>query len=79
MTDIRIDDHFWQGDGEAVLTAWYFDDGDMVEAGDVLAEIMLEKTQMEIEAPQGGVLRHRKTVEEAIKKGDLIAIIESIS
>ena len=76
MTDVRIDDSFWQGDHEAVLTTWFFDDGDHVEAGDVIAEIMLEKTQMEIEAPAAGILRPKALPNEAVRKGDVIAVIE---
>lgn len=76
MTDVRIDEHFWQGDHEAVLTTWFFDDGDHVEAGDVIAEIMLEKTQMEIEAPAAGILHPKAQPNEAIRKGDVIAVID---
>lgn len=76
MTDVRIDEHFWQGDTEAVLTTWFFDDGDHVEAGDVIAEIMLEKTQMEIEAPAAGILHPKAQPNEAIRKGDVIAVID---
>ena len=74
-TDITIGEDFWQGDDEAVLTTWYFDDRDSVAEGDTVAEIMLEKTQMEIEAPASGKLHIITTADQPIKKGTVIGKI----
>lgn len=75
MAEVKIEEHFWQGDDEAVLTTWYFDDGDKVEAGETIAEIMLEKTQMEIEATSSGTLTIRTAADDPVRKGDIIAEI----
>lgn len=74
--EIIIDANYWQGDGEAVITTWYFEEGDRVSQGDVIAELMLEKVQMEIDAPETGTLRIKMPAEEPVKKGDIIAVIE---
>ncbi|RIK92344.1 MAG: biotin attachment protein [Proteobacteria bacterium] len=76
MTDVRIDESFWEGDDPAALTTWYYSDGAYVEAGNVIAEIMLQKTQMEIEAPVSGTLHHKTQIEQAVRKGDVIAVID---
>ena len=50
-TPIVIADDLWEGDAEAVITSWLVSDGAEVAAGDLVAEIMSEKAQFEIEAP----------------------------
>lgn len=77
MIEVRMEDHFWQGDGEAVLTTWYVDDGDHVDIGDTIADIMMEKSQIEIEAPASGIIRLRAAPEQPLRKGDTIAVIET--
>lgn len=73
---VLLEDDFWPGDDEVVLTTWYFEEGDAVQAGDVIAEIMLAKTQMEIEAPVSGILRSPVPIETILRKGDGIATID---
>ncbi len=73
---VILEDHFWEGDDEVVLTTWYVDEGDHVQAGDIIAEVMLAKTQMEIEAPVSGTLRSPVPLETAVRKGQAIAVIE---
>ncbi|WP_254768165.1 2-oxo acid dehydrogenase subunit E2 [Salinilacihabitans rarus] len=41
------------------VTAWFADEGDEVDGGEVIAEIESEKTSAEVEAREGGVLRRR--------------------
>jgi pyruvate/2-oxoglutarate dehydrogenase complex dihydrolipoamide acyltransferase (E2) component len=42
---------------EVVVLEWLKADGDRVEAGDPLVLLETEKTQTEVEAPAGGILR----------------------
>ncbi|MFC7051013.1 lipoyl domain-containing protein [Emcibacter nanhaiensis] len=72
MSEIKIDEDLWDEDTEGVITAWLFDDGDSVSAGDVVAEVMVEKIQHEVEAPAGGTLSIKVAAEEAVNKGDVI-------
>ena len=76
MTEIRISEELCQGDQEAVLTTWYFDDGDYVEAGDIVAEVMLQKIQLEVEAPENGILRKKVGEEQPVHQGLVIGTIE---
>ncbi len=40
----------------AVLTRWFKAEGDPVEANEVIAEVSTDKVNMEIEAPEKGIL-----------------------
>lgn len=53
-TAISVPDDLWEGDNEGVITAWLVDDGSRVSQGDLIAEVMVEKAQYEIEAPAAG-------------------------
>ena len=75
MADIRIEPSLWDDDIEGVITAWLFDDGDAVDSGDIVAEIMVEKVQHEIKAPVSGILKIEVAVEEPIRRGDRIGEI----
>lgn len=61
---------------EGTLLEWCVDEGDAVEAGDVIAEIESEKTQAEIEAREDGVLRRIYLHEgETCEPGEPIGIV----
>lgn len=75
--DITIPPELWEGDAEGVLTAWLFDDGATVKKGDLLVEVMTEKVQYEITAPEGGVLRIRTEVDDVVTKGAVIGTIDA--
>lgn len=67
MTDIIIAADAWDEDIEGSLLTWIYPDGASVKAGDVIAEITVEKLQVDIAAPADGVLSH------AINEGDLVS------
>lgn len=75
--DVRVPADLWEGDGEGVLTAWLFDDGATVAKGALLAEVMSDKTQHELEAPAAGTLRIQKAVDDVVHKGDVIGTIDA--
>lgn len=75
-TPIVIADDLWEGDAEAVITSWLVSDGAEVTAGDLVAEIMSEKAQFEIEAPVAGVLKILEDEDAVIAKGAVIAQVE---
>ncbi len=74
-TGIIIPQDLWDEDSEAVITSWLSSDGSFVKKGDLLAEIMTEKIQHEIESPADGTLKITKQVDDIIKKGDVIGTI----
>ncbi len=75
-TPIVIADDLWEGDGEAVITAWLVSDGAEVAAGDLVAEVMSEKAQFEIEAPVSGLLKIIEPEDAVIAKGATIAQVQ---
>ncbi|MDP3976822.1 MAG: lipoyl domain-containing protein [Pseudomonas sp.] len=75
-TPILIADDLWDGDAEAVITAWLVSDGAEVGRGDLVAEIMSEKAQFEIEAPCAGVLKILEEEDAVIAKGATIGLVE---
>ena len=74
--DIIITNDIIEDGAEAVVAAWYFEDGDEVEKDAVLADIMIEKASLELTAPCSGKLTIKKEAEEIVKEGDVIGTIE---
>jgi len=73
--DIVIPSDLWEDDSEAVITNWFAGDGARVEAGTLIAEIMVTKVQFEIEAPADGLLLISKRIDEIVRKGDVIGTV----
>jgi biotin carboxyl carrier protein len=59
MVDVKLDPLRWEslaaGD-EALLENWFVEEGDRVDAGQVLAKASLFNEQIEVSAPQAGVV-----------------------
>lgn len=61
---------------EGLIIKWYKQEGDIVESGDVLAEIETDKAVMDLEAYASGVMRKILAPAEAkVPAGALIAVI----
>lgn len=74
-TEIVIPVDLWEEDTEAVITSWLASDGATVAKDALIAEIMTEKVQYEIEAPAAGTLNIAKQVDDIVNKGDVIGTI----
>src|ERR687897_2487434 len=67
--------------GESIVDAriakWLRKEGDMVSAGDPLVELETDKIDLEVGAPQGGVLSRidRKDGED-VKVGEVLGVID---
>ena len=63
---------------DAKLAAWLKREGDAVVAGEPIAEIETEKTNVELEAPVSGVLRKIYVAEgtEGLESGGLLALVD---
>ena len=60
------------------ITRWLKQEGDQVSAGEVIAEVEVEKVNMEITAPASGTLSTILAVQgDEVKVGAPIAMIES--
>ena len=57
------------------IILWLYKDGDLVKQGDVVAELLVEKTTIEIESPKNGVLNIKMETEIPVSEGDLLAVI----
>ncbi len=77
MSEVLIPDTCWDDDSEGSIATWYFDDGDTVQAGDIICDVMNEKVSTAIEAPAAGVLTILVPAEQPVGKGAVIARITS--
>jgi len=76
MTDIAVPHDLWDDGREAAISVWLYADGDPVEAGAVIAEIMVEKTSYELVAPSTGRLAILVAADEAVAKGQVIGRVD---
>lgn len=76
MTDVAVPTDLWNDDAEAAISAWLYQDGESVQAGAIIAEIMVEKTTFELHAPAAGVLRIVVPAEASVLKGQLVGRVE---
>ena len=60
---------------EGVLLQWLKQDGETVKAGDVIAEIETDKSNVEVEAEENGVLHLQAKPGDTVPVGETIAII----
>ena len=74
-TDVIVPADMWEEDSEGVITSWLASDGGEVAEGDVIAELMVEKIQYELEATASGVLKIINDVDEIVEKGQKVATI----
>lgn len=75
MTPVIAFDAAWEDTDEAAVTNWFFDDGAIVEEGDLVAEVMLAKAAIEVRAPASGQLRILVPVDAVVPKGAKLAEI----
>ena len=76
MTDIVVPADLWDTEDEGVLFLWVYPDGSLVEAGKLIAELTVEKAQLELVAPASGRLRILVPPETIIRKGQVLGKIE---
>jgi pyruvate/2-oxoglutarate dehydrogenase complex dihydrolipoamide acyltransferase (E2) component len=75
MIPVVIPPDLWEGEAEGAVTAWLFADGDAVREGDLIAEVMVEKTSYDVNAPASGTLQIRIPAEKPFKRGAIVAAI----
>ena len=56
---------------------WFVRDGQTVKAGQIIAEVQVEKVSQDVEAPTSGVIHLSVREEEPVRQGALIATIEA--
>jgi pyruvate/2-oxoglutarate dehydrogenase complex dihydrolipoamide acyltransferase (E2) component len=76
MTDIVVPADLWDTEDEGVLFLWVYPDGTLVEQGRLIAEITVEKAQLELTAPASGRLKILVPPETIIRKGQVLGRID---
>jgi pyruvate/2-oxoglutarate dehydrogenase complex dihydrolipoamide acyltransferase (E2) component len=75
--DLTIPNDLWEDNGlTGSISVWLYEDGASIRAGDILAEVMVEKATYELIAPASGVLRIKVAPEVVIDKGAIVGVIE---
>jgi len=63
-------------DATGVVATWFVKSGETVTAGQVIAEVMVDKVSVDIEAPTSGVVTLLVEEEASVAQGDAIARID---
>jgi pyruvate/2-oxoglutarate dehydrogenase complex dihydrolipoamide acyltransferase (E2) component len=76
MTDVVVPEDLWDTDQEGVIVTWLYSTGALVEEGHLIAELAVEKAQLELTAPASGKLTVLAPADTVIKRGQVIGRIE---
>lgn len=76
MIALLVPADLWDNGREAAISVWLYADGDRVEQGAVVAELMVEKTSYELTAPASGRLSILVSADEAVAKGQQIGSVD---
>jgi len=76
MIDITVPQDLWDTEDEGVIFVWIYADGALVEQGKLIAELTVEKAQLELTAPASGRLKILAPAETIVRKGTVIGRIE---
>ena len=75
--EVELPDLGPEGGSQARVAEWHFDEGDRVEEGEILCEVMGELASLEVRAPCSGTLLERVAEEDdTVRIGETLAIIE---
>ena len=74
--DILVPADLWGDSTEGVVVTWIYQNGAIVTEGKPIAEIMVEKAQLEITAPASGKLTILAAPETVIGRDQVIGRIE---
>ena len=76
MTEITVPQDLWDSEDEGVILTWIYATGAVVEKGALLAELMVEKAQLELVAPAAGKLTILAPPDTVVTKGTVIGRID---
>ncbi len=69
-----------EGVGEATVSYWHFEEGDKIDQGQDLVELVTDKATFNLPSPRSGTLTKVTSGEgETVKVGEILAIIEEAS
>lgn len=61
---------------EGVLSTWFVSDGDQVESGQLLGEVMADKVSAEVVASMSGQVRLLVSEGQTVRQGEVIARVD---
>lgn len=73
---VAVPRDLWEEDLPGIVSAWLYEEGDPVREGDLIAELMVEKTAYDLLAPAAGRLKILVPPEQPFQRGDVVARIE---
>ncbi|WP_040165530.1 biotin/lipoyl-containing protein [Microbacterium gorillae] len=76
MTDVVFPEMSGDADQKGVIVTWFVDNGETVVEGDMIAEIAMDKVDMEVHAATAGTITTLVPEETEVAQGDVIARIE---
>jgi pyruvate/2-oxoglutarate dehydrogenase complex dihydrolipoamide acyltransferase (E2) component len=76
MTDVTVPADLWDTDDQGVIVTWLYSTGAYVKEGQLIAELAVEKAQLELTAPATGQLTVLAPADTVISKGQVIARID---
>lgn len=62
-------------DAAGVVATWFVADGETVAAGQLLAEVQMEKVSAEVSSPAGGVVHLAVAEQMPVRQGQAIATV----
>jgi pyruvate/2-oxoglutarate dehydrogenase complex dihydrolipoamide acyltransferase (E2) component len=65
-------------DAEGVVGTWFVNHGETVVAGQVIAEVQVDKVSQDVEAPVGGVMYQLVAEGVGVRQGDPVASIDEV-
>ena len=81
MTDVHLQNEAWEDteeDTEALLDEWHVKAGEKVDAGQLLASVIVAKTKFEVVAPSAGVVAELKVqAQENFPRGTVLALLSA--
>ncbi|UCD56550.1 MAG: hypothetical protein JSV16_12035 [Candidatus Hydrogenedentota bacterium] len=77
MYEVKLPDLGEDAGDEATVSFWHFDEGDEVNEGDDLVEMITDKATFNVPCPRSGVLDEIVADEgETVKVGEVLAILD---
>lgn len=76
MTEVLFPMMSSDPEDEGVVGTWFVLDGESVTAGQLVAEVQVDKVSADVEAPAAGTLHHVKAEGDVLAQGEVIARIE---
>ena len=61
---------------EGLVATWFVADGESVKAGQLIAEVQVDKVSAEVQAPTAGLIRIIAGAQATVKQEAVIAVIE---